>query len=66
MAEWLKGAVPAVGGVVATAGTCLSQSLLFCLQRSRVKVASLETVVKATVAWNAQGRLLVTPRGRDR
>lgn len=40
-------------------GTCLSQSLLFCLQRSRVEVASLETEVEAKVGRNEEGRLRV-------
>jgi len=40
-------------------GTCLSQSLLFCLQRSRVEVASLETEVEAKVGRNEEGRLRI-------
>jgi organic hydroperoxide reductase OsmC/OhrA len=40
-------------------GTCLSQSLLFCLQRSKVEVASLETEVEAKVGRNEEGRLRV-------
>jgi uncharacterized OsmC-like protein len=46
--------------LAASVGTCLSQSLLFCLRRSRADVEGLETEVEATVDRNAQGRLRVT------
>lgn len=45
--------------LAAAAGTCLSQSLLFCLQRSKVDVESLETDVEAKVGRNEEGRLRV-------
>jgi uncharacterized OsmC-like protein len=41
-------------------GTCLSQSLLFCLQRARVPVESLETDVEVSVRRNEEGRLRVS------
>lgn len=55
-----EGAGPTGVQLLASAvGTCLSQSLLFCLQRSKVEVASLETDVEATVGRNEEGRLRV-------
>lgn len=41
-------------------GTCLSQSLLFCLERSRVKVEDLGTDVEVQVARNEKGRLRIS------
>lgn len=55
-----EGAGPTGVELLASAvGTCLSQSLLFCLQRSRIDVESLDTEVEATVGRNDQGRLRV-------
>lgn len=45
--------------VAAAVGTCLSQSLLFCLQRSRTGVEDLATRVTATVERNESGRLRI-------
>jgi uncharacterized OsmC-like protein len=41
-------------------GHCLSSSLLFCLRKSRVKIEGLETIVKANVERNQEGRLRIT------
>lgn len=55
------GAGPSATELVAAAvGTCLSQSLLFCLDRSRTEVEDLETRVEASVSRNEQGRLRIT------
>jgi uncharacterized OsmC-like protein len=52
---------PKATQLVATAvGTCLSHSLLFCLQRSRTEVEELETEVTATVSRNEEGRLRIS------
>jgi len=40
-------------------GHCLSSSLLYCLSKAKVRVQSLDTTVKATVARNAEGYLRV-------
>ncbi len=41
-------------------GHCLSSSLLFCLRKSRVKIEDLETIVRANVERNQEGRLRIT------
>lgn len=47
--------------MLATAiGNCLAASLLFCLKKSRVEVAGLETTVTTHTDRNAAGRLRVT------
>jgi uncharacterized OsmC-like protein len=43
----------------AAVGHCLSSSLLFCLNKARVKTKSLETTVKLSPARNEEGRLRV-------
>jgi organic hydroperoxide reductase OsmC/OhrA len=43
--------------VAAAAANCLAASLLFCLQKSRVAVATLSARVAAHVARNEAGRL---------
>jgi uncharacterized OsmC-like protein len=40
-------------------GHCLSSSLLFCLQKARVAVENLETIVKATVERNKEGLMRI-------
>ena len=42
--------------LAAAIGNCLSASLLFCLQKSRVEVDGLETRVKGTTKRNEEGR----------
>jgi uncharacterized OsmC-like protein len=50
----------AVRVVAAAVGNCLTASLLFCLQRSRVAPdGPLETTVTGTLARNQQGRLRI-------
>lgn len=44
----------------AAVGSCLGASLLFCLQKSRVAVAGMETQVRGTVERNEEGRLRVS------
>lgn len=44
----------------AAVGSCLGASLLFCLQKSRVPVAGMETRVSGTVERNEEGRLRVS------
>ena len=44
----------------AAIGHCLSSSLLFCLQKARVKVNGMETSVRANVERNMEGRLRIT------
>jgi len=44
----------------AAVGHCLSSSLLFCLQKARIKVDHLETTVKANTERNTEGRLRIT------
>ena len=46
--------------LAAAVGHCLSASMLFCLQKSRVDVSSMRTDVRARVARNERGRLRVT------
>ncbi len=41
-------------------GHCLSSSLLFCLEKSRVKPKDLETDVETTLARNEKGRWRVS------
>jgi uncharacterized OsmC-like protein len=36
-------------------GHCLSSSLLYCLQKARVKVKNIQTVIRANVKKNEQG-----------
>ncbi len=43
----------------AAVGNCLSASLLFCLQKSRVAVKSLRTEVQGTLARNERNRLRI-------
>ncbi|MCW4005315.1 MAG: OsmC family protein [Candidatus Bathyarchaeota archaeon] len=40
-------------------GHCMSSSLLFCLQRSRIKVKNLETTLNVNPTRNAEGRLRI-------
>jgi uncharacterized OsmC-like protein len=40
-------------------GHCLSSSLLYCLEKARIEVKSLETIVKATLERNEQDYLRV-------
>lgn len=42
--------------LAAAVGHCLSASLLFCLQKSRVEVFGIETEAVATIARNQRGR----------
>jgi uncharacterized OsmC-like protein len=42
--------------VLAAVGTCLSESLSFCLRRSRVEVKGLRTEIEDTIARNEEGR----------
>ncbi len=44
----------------AAVGHCLSSSLLFCLQKARINVNELETIVKANAERNLEGRLRIT------
>jgi uncharacterized OsmC-like protein len=46
--------------LAAALGHCLSASMLFCLQKSRVDVQSMRTDVRAQVSRNERGRLRVT------
>lgn len=45
--------------LAAAVGDCLSASLIFCLGRSRVEVAGVETTVIGTYSRNERGRLRV-------
>ena len=45
--------------LAASVGTCLSASLLFCLQKARTEVKGIETRVKTEMARNEQGRLRI-------
>jgi len=40
-------------------GHCLSSSLLFCLQKARIKVIDLKTTIEANKAKSPEGRLRV-------
>jgi len=52
-----KGSGPNASLMLASAiGNCLSASLLFCLQRSRVQVFGLKTSVTGLMARNPKGR----------
>ena len=42
--------------LAATVGNCLSASLLFCLQKSRVDVSGLKATVEGVTARNQEGR----------
>jgi len=42
--------------LAAAMGNCLSASLLFCLQKSRVEVSGMKTAVKGITARNEEGR----------
>lgn len=44
----------------AAVGNCLAASLLFCLNKSRARVAGLEADVDVTVERNAEGRFRIT------
>lgn len=46
--------------LAAAIGHCLSASMLYCLQKSRVDVQSMRTDVRAKVSRNERGRLRVT------
>ncbi|MGA7616188.1 MAG: OsmC family protein [Thermoanaerobaculia bacterium] len=46
--------------LAAAIGNCLSSSLLFCLQKSRVEIGEVKTTVDATIERNEKGRLRVT------
>jgi uncharacterized OsmC-like protein len=41
-------------------GHCLSSSLLYCLQKARIKVKDLQTTIRANVARSEQGYLRIT------
>jgi len=49
----------AVRLLAAAVGNCLSASLLFCLQKSRVDVGGITTEVEGTMVRNEKGRLRV-------
>ncbi len=52
-----RGAGPNPARLLAAAvGHCLSASLLFCLEKSRVRVAELRTTVRGRLARNERGR----------
>lgn len=56
-----EGSAPNASRVLAAAmGDCLSASLLFCLQRSRVEVHGLKTVVNGKLTRNEKGRWRIT------
>jgi uncharacterized OsmC-like protein len=40
-------------------GQCLSSSLLYCLQKARIKVKNLETTIKVNTEKNKEGRLRI-------
>lgn len=46
--------------LAAAVGHCLSASLLFCLQKSRVEIDRVRTTVRGTLSRNERGRLRVT------
>ena len=51
---------PNAGKVLSAAiGNCLTASLLFCLQKSRVDVKNLKTTVNTTIFRNEKGRFRV-------
>jgi organic hydroperoxide reductase OsmC/OhrA len=55
-----KGAGPNPSRLLATAvGECLSSSLIFCLGKSRVEVATMRTSVRGTYVRNERNRLRV-------
>ncbi len=45
--------------LAASVGTCLSASLLFCLQKARTEVRGMETRVKTEMTRNEKGRLRI-------
>ncbi len=59
--EPLGGAAgPGASRVLSAAiGNCLSASLLFCLQKSKLRPAGLRTAVSTSVTRNEQGRLRI-------
>ncbi len=46
--------------LAAAVGHCTSSSLVFCLQKARIRVRDLETIVKTSVARNEEGRWRVS------
>jgi organic hydroperoxide reductase OsmC/OhrA len=55
-----KGRGPNPAQLLAAAiGSCLGASLLFCLQKARVDVKGLQTVVEGTLVRNGAGRLRI-------
>jgi uncharacterized OsmC-like protein len=46
--------------VAAAVGNCLSSSLAFCLQRTRVEVRGLKTKVTGSITRNERGRLRIS------
>jgi len=44
----------------AAVGQCLSSSLLYCLQKARVKVKNLETAIRANTEKKEEGQLRIT------
>ena len=56
-----EGAGPNPTRLLAVAvGHCLSSSLLYCLDKARIRVRALETLVKAHLNRNSEGRLRVS------
>jgi len=45
--------------LAAAVGHCLRASLLFCLRKSRIELASLRTTVEGTIVRNERGRLRI-------
>ena len=45
--------------LAAAVGNCLTASLLFCLQKSRVELKGMNTTVKGTLARNEKKRLRI-------
>jgi organic hydroperoxide reductase OsmC/OhrA len=61
-----EGTGPNAERVLAAAiGDCLSASLLFCLERSRVEVSGIRTTVSGVMARNPEGRWRIKEIGVD-